>query len=1157
LAIGALFAASGAAAGKPDFSSGERLSDWLLRQPLADRYPPGLLWQVPAEQASQARTQQELLATLAVAPNLNVLPDRRKRMADWIGSLPVTGRVPIALPNPRWLQAHPSSDPRLDADHVLSLPARPHTVTVIRGTGERCTLPHRSGAEIPAYLAACQADLASRVDIAWIVQPDGQVQRYGVASWNRQAQGEPAPGAAIWAPERDSGWPEWFSAKLVQFFATQGVGFSERGNALPLRKTASPVTPTANRARNAAVSSSDWGGVGLLQTPSARMADTGDMRFSASHVYPYARVNILFQPFDWMEAGFRYTAIRNKLYGPTALSGTQNYKDKSIDVKFRLNSETAYMPQLAVGFVDIGGTGLFASEYVVANKRFGDFDWSLGVAWGYLGNRGNLKNPLSIFGNGFNKRHINIGQSGNFSVSSWFSGPAALFGGVQYHTPWESLILKAELDGNDYRKEPLGGQAEARSPLNVGFVYRLSDSLDLSGGLERGNRVMFNLTYHGGLDKITMPKLLDPPLAPVAAIYPTQAPNWSRTVADIEAQTLWHVSAINLRGSELHVVLEESRGEYWRDRIERAVRLLHRDSPASISRFVFSHLEHGMPMTEQVVLRDEWLAQHTEFLPPAQRQPSLADRRPGASLVAETPLWKSAPDRFMIGLTPAFQQNVGGPDSFFLYQAGVGLNSSLKFSNSTWIDGRMNLRLIDNYDSFKYDPPSGLPRVRTDLREYFTRSRTNLSNLQLTHVGRLSENQYYSVYGGYLEWMFAGVGAEWLYRPWQSRFALGVDLNRVRKRGFKQDFELLDYRTTTGHATLYWDTGWNSVNASLSVGRYLAGDYGATLDVSRKFANGVVLGAMASKTNASRTAFGEGSFDKGIYMSIPFDAILPMSSREYANFNWHPLTRDGGAKLGRAISLFDLTKGRDKRLLSYVDPAQPFWKSDDDAMPERERSLFKDFGKTVQRVPSQVASVSAETWLMGGGLVLASSLLDRPAERWAKKHQGGKWDRMGRAGSGIPIALGAGAGLLWLGLGDETASATAWSAIKGAGITVAAETLTKVAVGRARPEDELGPGQIKGFSSGSGSSSFPSIHMGVAFSLVTPFAERYGADWLYAVAGATAFGRIQERQHFFSDTVAGGLIGYGIGTLMLEQQRNGPKISIGADRTLRAYWEFD
>jgi hypothetical protein len=41
---------------------------------------------------------------------------------------------------------------------------------------------------------------------------------------------------------------------------------------------------------------SDWGGTGLLQTPSAQMAPEGELAFDASHVSPYTRYNFTLQP---------------------------------------------------------------------------------------------------------------------------------------------------------------------------------------------------------------------------------------------------------------------------------------------------------------------------------------------------------------------------------------------------------------------------------------------------------------------------------------------------------------------------------------------------------------------------------------------------------------------------------------------------------------------------------------------------------------------------------------------------------------------------------------------------------------------------------------------------------------------------------------------
>ena len=50
------------------------------------------------------------------------------------------------------------------------------------------------------------------------------------------------------------------------------------------------------------------------------------------------------------------------------------------------------------------------------------------------------------------------------------------------------------------------------------------------------------------------------------------------------------------------------------------------------------------------------------------------------------------------------------------------------------------------------------------------------------------------------------------------------------------------------------------------MGKYLAGDKGLTLDLSRRFQeSGFTLGVFATKTNLSAEEFGEGSFDKGFY----------------------------------------------------------------------------------------------------------------------------------------------------------------------------------------------------------------------------------------------------------------------------------------------------
>jgi membrane-associated phospholipid phosphatase len=827
----------------------------------------------------------------------------------------------------------------------------------------------------PANLGRVDWFWAAQPDWVWVAQPDGRVQRFGVAAWNREAQDEPAPGAWIWAPSRDSGFSEHLSHSLISFLATQGPAADPHLFASKLAPTKPPTKPPTNpqpvpggvaeawvpsglpelggsvqglrdrrslagagaeddgralilpqptlssRSRSLATTASDWGGVGLLQTPSARMEKAGNLTVNFSRIYPYFQGNIMVQPLDWLEAGFRYTNISNRLYSADpGFSGDQALKDKSFDAKFRLWTESAYVPQVAVGFRDFAGTGLFSGEYLVANKRTGPLDWSLGLGWGYAGARGNLRNPLGRLFPSFDTRKADTGQGGNFAFGSYFHGPTALFGGVQYQTPWEPLILKLEYDGNDYQHEPQANNQRQSSPWNFGAVYRAGRAVDVTLGVERGNTAMLGVTLHTQLDGLTVPKLNDPPRVPVALTRPRQAPDWAATSRDIAVQTDWHVRRIEQRGRELRVTLDDADAIYWRERADRAAAVLNRDAPASVDRFALAYRRGGVGVAEHLIDRDAWVAQQTQPLPPREQRAALIPRAP-ETLPPQGALYERTLPRFETSLGPSYQQTLGGPDAFLLFQAGVAGKAKLRLNEGTWLQGGLLLGLYGNYDKFRNRGSSDLPRVRTYLREYLTTSKLTLPNLQLTHTGSLGGNQYYSMYAGYLESSFAGIGGEWLYRPFASRVAFGVDANYVQQRSFEQDFSFdnaetqTGYRVATGHATLYWDTGWNDVQAKLSAGRYLAKDMGVTVDLSRVFDNGVRFGAFFSKTNVSAEKFGEGSFDKGVYLSVPFDAFLTRSSNTTASVVWKPLTRDGGAKLNRSVELYDLTVARDDRTL--------------------------------------------------------------------------------------------------------------------------------------------------------------------------------------------------------------------------------------------------
>jgi len=129
---------------------------------------------------------------------------------------------------------------------------------------------------------------------------------------------------------------------------------------------------------------SNYGTLGLIQNPNARFLDEGSLGFSWSHNEPYLRGSLIAYPFSWLEVSYQYTDINNQLYSPfKEFSGSQSLKDKSFDTKIRLIKESQLWPQIAVGFRDIAGTGLFSSEYIVASKNLSkSLDLTMGIGWG-------------------------------------------------------------------------------------------------------------------------------------------------------------------------------------------------------------------------------------------------------------------------------------------------------------------------------------------------------------------------------------------------------------------------------------------------------------------------------------------------------------------------------------------------------------------------------------------------------------------------------------------------------------------------------------------------------------------------------------------------------------------------------------------------------
>lgn len=664
------------------------------------------------------------------------------------------------------------------------------------------------------------------------------------------------------------------------------------------------------------VSKTQSGEVGMIEMPTARMMQEGQFGLQFSHAYPYTRMVLSAQPLPWFEVLFKYTDIATALYGEE-IAGSQTLKDKGMDFKVRLLQESYYLPEVSAGIRDIGGTGLFSSEYVVASKQYKNWDFSLGLGWGQLGQQDNVPNPLSFVSTHFDTRYnTETGQGGTVDVKSFFTGKTALFGGLSYHFKQVPISLQLEYDGNNYRNEAKSPDIEQDIPINVGAVYRYSDGISLSAGVVRGNTAFFSMDFHTNFNDNGNKKVFDP--KPVA-INGTQKilesnqdtvenVNWNALQKQIKKQgfeaqqIIQKDNQITLKGeSKLFHATAKSYG--------RAARILTNTLPETIQSFEFVEQNQGLNVVATKIDRDAF----------TNRALLLDNTAPVLDSITITPTgskealdkqqsshYESDYPRVGYSVSPSFSGSLGGPDGFLLYQLGVTGTAKLNLSPSFWLDGGLTLGLLDNYDNFDYQAPSNLPRVRTYIRDYLKTSRLRMKNLQATKTANLGTDWFAATYGGYLESMYGGVGGEVLYRPFGEAWALGLDANYVKQRAFDQGFGFRDYETYTGHLTGYYERDDN-VLIKLSAGRYLAKDVGMTFDISRRFKNNAQIGFWATKTNVSAEEFGEGSFDKGFYITLPFSLYTLKSTKQTGQIRYSFLTRDGGQKLNRQTELYDLT----------------------------------------------------------------------------------------------------------------------------------------------------------------------------------------------------------------------------------------------------------
>jgi len=672
----------------------------------------------------------------------------------------------------------------------------------------------------------------------------------------------------------------------------------------------SPATPLLSQDVPGRYSA--YGAPGLIDMPSARSAPDAEVATTLSASSPTTRTTFTFQVLPRVSGSFRYSVIED-YFG----SGNNLY-DRSFDLRFTLVEERGPWPEIAVGLQDALGTGIFAGEYLVATRRISpSVELTGGLGWGRFATDGGFDNPLGVLSDGFLDRPPGTTGGGRFNANTWFRGDAALFGGVSWR-PTDRLALKAEYSSDGYESEVRRGLLRRETPLNVGLSYRVARGLDVSAYVLHGTEVGIGLT---GVFNPKSPPLgatpdpVPPPIAPrrsaaelgwgdlddvtTTMLGPSAAP--LRRALSSEGLAL---EALRLEEDSATVRVGNLRYRSAAQATGRTVRVLARTMPAEVETFVVVVSEFGMPVTTVEIRRRDLEA--LEFAPDGAWQ-SYVRADVGDALAGATPPSPQVRPALVWSLGPYLDTEVFDPDAPLRADVGARAQGRLALGGGLFLSGSVRKKAFGNLDTSTRPSDSVLPRVRSENAIYNREGDPAIEHLVAESFFRPGEALYGRVTAGYLERMYGGLSAELLWKPHGSRLGLGAEVNYARQRDFDQLFGLRDYDVMTGHVSGYYDLA-NGFHARLDAGRYLAGDWGSTLEVTREFQNGFRIGAYATLTDVSFEDFGEGSFDKGIRVTIPLGWVTGRETRQTFETTIRPVLRDGGARLSVPNRLYEVVR---------------------------------------------------------------------------------------------------------------------------------------------------------------------------------------------------------------------------------------------------------
>jgi len=562
-----------------------------------------------------------------------------------------------------------------------------------------------------------------------------------------------------------------------------------------------------------------------------------------------------------------------------------------LDAKLLLQAEDEFIPALSIGVDAIAGNGIFGSEYLVASKRIGAFDLSLGLGWGRLGEAGPLSNGLALAGGHFDRPERR--DEADRGPEVWFTGDrVGWFGSAIYTLPWQlpwlparaaRPALIAEYDSNrSYAERRFDPGFEAGAvPVNLGITSALGYGLRGTFAIEHMERATARLSWTWQSQRKAKP-------LPGTTVQ-TQQDTPIATGSSLRSAWL-DAATVKPPASLSSAVLATAAAEAKADRKAEQVDL--------------SLASHGLP-TMALTMQAADLRRMADGNGSAEEVWAHASSRDQSEL----PERDFATDFLDLALAPETTLDAFESSTAAIARQSLLLKASYTAERSR-IGASLRLNLADNLKRLERDRSSVPFPVRSDIAG-FADNRIWLDSLYAAYTEHLLPGLYVGGQAGYLEEQYAGVGSEIIYWPHDAKWALVGNLTQAFRRDSDNPLLLTTDTVVTGELAAYYQFPGGTLGKAAIVS-YLGTDAGLRFDLVQPLDNGWELGGYLAFSNADSLSasnpygFAEtGGADFGVRLRVPLGNVLYGLLNIEPVFAIEPLGRDQAQSLRRPVSLYN------------------------------------------------------------------------------------------------------------------------------------------------------------------------------------------------------------------------------------------------------------